>query len=657
MDKKVILKINMVLLSDAILGSGYSIPGEEDIAVCQDENGYPYMKGSSFKGLLKESMENLAAWQQINPGEVEEMTGAADWNGASEGRRIHVTSLKLSDPPYDPEECYERRAFTSLENGVIKKGTLRTAVCIVRGSVFTGELTCAEEDARFISQALMGIKYVGTLRNRGFGHVKLTSEICKKRNPSAEIEATCCLHYRIKTELPVVITDLNRSKGYHYETVGYIPGSAIRGMVMGKLAAGNPSWFQEHKKEALREMYFLDAVPNHEGKTVIPSIKGFYEKKDGSDFQSVLKDGELSPGVKRAGMGSFCSIEENRVIYWSAKTGGITRIRKGSGEDKLMFQRHYLCENQEFDGYILLKNPEYAKVIANSLGKECWVGSDRYEGFGKCEITLEKCSSPKWRTGYGYTKTTPVGKILYLLAVSPFCMLDELGNPCGLNEKEIADLLEIPEVKIQFCSTAVSEFRAYNRTWRCADPTVCMYDRGSIFKLECSDAPNVENVLQLQENGLGIRKEQGFGQILILRPDIYENIIGKLPWEEKKEEKKLASVRRAKISWILGNDNGWKGMLSNSQIGEVQGLLERAVKQDGDTEELEEYFDKNISKRGVKHGERFVNMEKFIKQILRTPMSAIIGVPCVFTSEKQEKIEKIKLLCELFDYSRKGKEV
>jgi len=184
-----------------------------------------------------------------------------------------------------------------------------------------------------------------------------------------------------------------------------------------------------------------------------------------------------------------------------------------------------------------------------------------------------------------------------------------------------------------------------------------MYDRGSIFKLECSDAPNVENVLQLQKNGLGIRKEQGFGQILFLRPDIYENIIGKLPWEEKKEEKKLASVRRAKIGWILGNDNGWRGMLSNSQIGDVQGLLERAVKQDGDTEELEEYFDKNISKRGVKHGERFVNMEKFIKLILRTPMSAIIGVPCVFTSEKQEKIEKIKLLCELFDYSRKGKEV
>ena len=48
MDKRIRLKITMTLLSDAIFGSGYSIPGEEDIAVCKDEYGYPYMKGVYF---------------------------------------------------------------------------------------------------------------------------------------------------------------------------------------------------------------------------------------------------------------------------------------------------------------------------------------------------------------------------------------------------------------------------------------------------------------------------------------------------------------------------------------------------------------------------------------------------------------------------------
>lgn len=49
MNKRVTLKVNMLLQSDTILGSGYSIPGGEDIAVCQDKKGYPYMKGSVFK--------------------------------------------------------------------------------------------------------------------------------------------------------------------------------------------------------------------------------------------------------------------------------------------------------------------------------------------------------------------------------------------------------------------------------------------------------------------------------------------------------------------------------------------------------------------------------------------------------------------------------
>ena len=58
----VTIQVTMELLSDAIFGSGYSVPGGEDVAVCRDERGYPYFKGSTLKGLLRESLENLAAW-------------------------------------------------------------------------------------------------------------------------------------------------------------------------------------------------------------------------------------------------------------------------------------------------------------------------------------------------------------------------------------------------------------------------------------------------------------------------------------------------------------------------------------------------------------------------------------------------------------------
>lgn len=60
---KVCTKVTMRLESDAIFGSGYSIPGGEDIGVKTDENGLPYLSGSTFKGLLREEVEHLLEWQ------------------------------------------------------------------------------------------------------------------------------------------------------------------------------------------------------------------------------------------------------------------------------------------------------------------------------------------------------------------------------------------------------------------------------------------------------------------------------------------------------------------------------------------------------------------------------------------------------------------
>ena len=696
MDKKIRLKIRMLLESDAIFGSGYSIPGEEDIAVCKDEKGYPYMKGSTFKGLLRESMENLALWTKMDTGEIEKMTGVEGWNEESEERRIHLTSLKLENPPKDPEECYALRTFTSLENGVIKKGTLRTAVCISRTSTFLGELSCAVQDKKFVEQALKGIKYVGTLRNRGFGKVKITYEAAAAQNKNAVVMKTNCIHYRLRAELPLVMTDPTRSKGYHYETLGYIPGSAIRGVVVNYLATKEPEWFDENKAKILREINFLDAVPGWNNKTVLPSIKGFYEKKDGSEFQSVLTNGELSPGVKRAGMGTFCTIENGKICYWSAETGAVTRIRKEkNNQEKLMFQTHYLCEGQVFEGYILLPDETMAEKISKAFTQEVWVGSDRFEGFGKCEVMLlEGCCGPAWRSDFGFgkdlskqkeaeqengkpdTKVKTSGKTLYMLAVSPFSMLDENGNPCGLNEKELAEKLEVKSAEIEFCSTSVGDFRTYNRTWKCSNSTVRMYDRGSIFKIKCSEEPEISRLLSLQNSGIGIRKAEGFGQILFIRPDIYGAIRGKEAVKKEHVIPQNMSLRRAKYRWIMetaSHPERWKGGLSNSQIGEIQSILEKG--NGNEWEELIRYFEKNRNERGARHGARFAATEAFIKNVRQTPFADMLktgdgidGVYGALQSGKNESgkqktdhveadhQEKINLLCMLFDYSRKGEE-
>ena len=405
MSRRVNLPVTLELCSDAVFGSGYSIPGGEDIAVCRDGRGYPYVTGTTWKGLLRESLENLAAWGGADAGDADALLGREGWSGLADGRRLRLTELTLVQPPVDPEAGFGLRTFTALENGVVKQGTLRTAACVRRGLVFSGQIQCDEGDVPLLRDALSGIKWAGAMRSRGFGRVRFAAGEARPSETGGGLPAGRCLRYRLRASLPVVVTDQIRSTGNSYETQGFLPGSAVRGAVAGRIAAGDPAWFEAHKTALLSDgVRFLDAVPAPLPAPVLPSIRGFYEDKEGKRFESVAIDGEYTPGLKRAKLGAFCALEGDTVRYWSARTGGTTRIQRGKGgEDSKPFQVRYLSAGQEFDGYILLDNPELAAKVSQALGDTLWLGADRYAGFGRCEVTaLEAVEGLPWQEAYGY---------------------------------------------------------------------------------------------------------------------------------------------------------------------------------------------------------------------------------------------------------------
>lgn len=646
------MEVKMELLSDAIFGSGFSVPGGEDIAVCRDENGYPFLKGSTLKGLLRESLENIAAWTGMGSEDVDALLGVSGWDGTEEKRRIHLTALTLEKPPADPETCFALRTFTSLEDGIVKTGTLRTASCIRRGLRFSGQMTCAEEDADLLKEALAGIKWAGTLRSRGFGCVRIVGEAQREKTAESKPVTGYCIHYQLRTETPVLITDLSRSGENSYETRGYIPGSAVRGMVIGALAAADPAWFQTHKTELLSaQTRFLDAVPTPVAASVLPSIKGFYETKEETGLESVVINGEFTPGKKRAKLGTFCALQNGNIQFWSAETDGAMRIQRNvnTQEDTRPFQTRYLSAGQTFSGYICLENAELAGKVSSVFTDTVWLGADRFEGFGKCAVTcLESVKEPEWVKDYGVQGK--VDQKLYLLAVSPMTMLNELGEPCGLNAEQLAKKLGIEHVEIRFCSTSLVEFGGYNRTWKCRAPAVRMYERGSIFQLACSEPPAVERLQSIQREGLGIRRAEGFGQVLFLRADLLENLRTKTAAKQPKIDRAIQQVRDAEYLWVMEKaERILQCGLSRSQIGTIQALCEQAISNGGDTSALYAHLRRNLNDRGARHGAHFVKIDELVQDVLNKPLAQTLGISGC-------EDNRLELLCLLFDYSRKDKE-
>lgn len=660
MSGQITLRVTMELLSDTIFGSGFSIPGGEDIAVCKDAAGYPYLKGSTLKGLLRESLENELVWTGGREEDLIALLGEDSWSGVDDGRRIHLTGLTLEQKPADPEKSFGSRTFTSLDSGVVKEGTLRTAACIQGGQIFSGELTCREEDAPLVKNALAGIKWAGTMRSRGFGRVRVQG--VEIRNEPAKIPAipsASYIRYRLRTETPVLITDLARSRENSYETRGYIPGSAIRGMVISTLAARNPDWFRENRTVLLSDdTRFLNALPVVEQWVPLPSIRGFYEDKAETVFETVVKDGSFTPGLKRARLGAFCALDGDTVHFWSPATDGSTRIRRDvtGTEEKTMFQTRGICAGQELEGYILLKKPGLAEEISRVLSDTVWLGADRYEGFGKCEVLQrEAIDLPAWIDSYGCRTQAEVGSTLYLLALSPMTMLDGAGEPCGIDTDALARKLGIGRAEIRFCSTSMAEFGGYNRTWKCRNPAVRMYDQGSIFQIVCDRAPALEALRSVEAEGLGIRLAEGFGQVLFLRKELFEGLRRKHAEKGEKRilDKEGAEIRRKKYIWVMENSARLSsGKLSRSQIGGIQSLCEKAIAMGGDLTELMIYLEKNLTGRGARHGARFRETARLIQGVLETPLPTTIGAEGIRCEDST--VERLRLLCLLFDYSRKG---
>ena len=652
MIKRVNLHVTMELLSDAIFGSGYSIPGGEDIAVCRDKMGYPYLKGSTFKGLLRESLQNWLVWTSGSHDELKALMGESDWSAPTSERRLNVTPLSLLDPPAEPANCFINRTFTALENGVAKQGTLRVASCIHAGLCFCGDIECAEDDAELVRHALSVIKWVGTMRSRGFGHVRITSEIGSGKKCFSEIHRASCIRYQLLAQSPILITNLNRSQGNEFESRTYIPGSSIRGMVASTLAESSPEAFETIRSLLLGSgTRFLDAVPVRGEHPPLPALMGFYADKAETRFETILKDGNVAPGLKRAKIGSFCSVNGDTLYFWSAAMSGSTRIslnRDGHNRTD-MFQTRYIEPGELLEGYILLDDPSLTNYICRVFQDTIWIGADRYSGFGKCSVQeIVAMEEPEWIREYGFHNQDEIGTDIYMLAVSPFTMLNSMGEPCGLDEAALAKALEVLSVSVALCATSTAEFGGYKRIWKSRDPAVRMYERGSLFRLHFETPPSLDKLRSLEHGGLGIRRAEGFGQVLFLPLSRLDQLQRKeaLKTERSTNISLLAEQRRNRVLWIMDHADSLNSAgLSRSQIGTLQARAEEA-RQNCELSDLQAWLDKNLKERGEEHGARFIKLDAFLKELLDSgePLNGL-GTPTLS--------ERLTLLCMLCDYSRK----
>lgn len=194
--------LKIELLSDTTFGRGDGVAGLVDQEVEHDSYGFPYLRGRTLKGLLREECDNLVAflstdWQRL----ANTLFGVAG-SGIGTIAAIHVgdacipeklrqaVALQFEQEAYRGEisltatdilsslTTFRRQTAIDTKDGVAKEKSLRSSRVILRELCFTAPLLFetqpTDEMLTLLAASTLALRRIGSRRNRGCGHVKCT---------------------------------------------------------------------------------------------------------------------------------------------------------------------------------------------------------------------------------------------------------------------------------------------------------------------------------------------------------------------------------------------------------------------------------------------------------------------------------------------------
>lgn len=494
---------------------------------------------------------------------------------------------------------------------------------------------------------------------------------------------------------PVRIADDSTSQSGQTVSLRYIPGTALRGVVVNALA--KDADFEEIKKTLFSsKVRYLNAFLTDGERELLPSPKGFYEDKTEAkgrkEIRNVVIGGEFPEGQKRAALGRFCRIEDGCIYYYNVDTGSDMKIKINlKGEEKQnVFRNEYIAPNHVFTGYIAVEEEDLKERIRQVFADGVIIGNGRSAGLGKCRTV--SC---------GYVDRLPYQEYLaakdqpdscYMMLLSNTVMRGENGELCGLDCRRMEEELGVEKLGVRFCSTSTVTVRGYNSAWGVKTPSAVMYEQGSVFHLEYQGVLTAERMRAVCDRGIGIRRGEGFGRVLFLED--YEQIRYKEAVQyvrksacgaeesrsaEDEETLRIAAkgyyrnVLRQAMNRYVVNEPLSRGMVSNSQLGTLESF---ATAYRYEPEEAErvirkylEHADGKADKNRVqKNKSNTRQLGKYVLRILDTDIEellkaetkerdSVMGIPKkeIFTLEERKQM-RLELIVKMIRYEYKKEE-
>lgn len=430
------------------------------------------------------------------------------------------------------------------------------------------------------------------------------------------------IHFLLHTQQPILATSLQGDPNSDV-SYPYIPGSMLRGMLIGRYCKQHKIKELDCLDKATRRVFFEDSTrylnaylfdPEKNYRTLPTPLCLYKDKGDEAlttvfdNSQPDLEDLPESPKRLEAG---FCWINEGSELslYEIKRRINIHNKRnrkKGRGTEATgeVFRYDAIDSGQIFEAVILCDDDEDAVIIESLLQQDnnAYLGGSRSAGYGHITIDQIKLSDCWNEIDIDWEHRSDRTNNLTVTLLSDAIIRDEWGQ-ITTNPKELVHLIsEILNTQLQLIDVYASNtiVGGFNRKWGLPLPQVQAIAAGSVFVFEYTEVSlDPQAVRNLETQGIGERRVDGFGRVVVnwlleeseiraKQQDIKKNIDTQpLNYQEKQIAQDIAQkILREKLDELLieqvsenSPDKRQLNLVQNNQLSRLMIITKNALNQ------------------------------------------------------------------------------
>ena len=534
------MKINYTvkLLLPAITASLGTIGKDIDVEIKRDKQGNPFFSGKHIKGILRERVLQFKnALNEEASSFIKKYFGEeGNYLEKNDFSKIIFSNLTLKKDKGEKTGNrhgirIDRRTRTTIPQSLFNYEFLR------ENNEFEGELVFKDdinkEDLKFILASLFHLNFIGGFKSRGLGKIEVLidgkdindlekiinnlKKDDKKINKDKINNDLIKYSYTLTLDEPLILKA--RELGNYVEVKKYLQGSTIRGALIELFVKNGielDKILRITASDAIKDKVSLASL----FKTKYP-ITG-KDKVDKAQTTIIEVDGVK---LERYSKQDF-SIVGNEV---SVKINSKTK----SAESGMLFNSEYLSSyekdgDKNFKKIELMGDVELPKDLINkNQVYTIYLGKLKTKGFGKAKITFKD---------YVETKEDIVSRVDKFNKDIPKDEKEKLNNKTLItfdlqsdmvlpfndiyNAQEQFKILANLSDKFKFSYSRsfvnTAKLEGYNIINNVRKIDELVFSRGSVFTFEIDNyKEELELLKKIEEKGLGLRKNEGFGRVKI----------------------------------------------------------------------------------------------------------------------------------------------